>query len=110
MGADSFLGYPISAGCLPFQLDRQRDGRRRPLGGKDAGQRDRTRANGEGDEPNLEGLKKKYPWWLAGHKKEESATSPKKADLDDTVTLFESSKEEDDITKGSVPDKDDRDC
>jgi hypothetical protein len=43
----------------------------------------------EADEPNLVGLKKKYPWWLAEHKDKEPATSPKKADLDDTVTLFE---------------------
>ncbi len=43
----------------------------------------------EMDEPNLEGLKKKYSWWLTGHQDKKSATSPEKADLDDTVTLFE---------------------
>jgi hypothetical protein len=41
------------------------------------------------EEPNLEGLKKKYPWWLVGHQEEKSASSPEKADLDDTVTLCE---------------------
>jgi hypothetical protein len=45
----------------------------------------------EADEPNLEGLRKKYPWWLAGYEDKELAKSPEKADLDfdDTVTLFE---------------------
>jgi hypothetical protein len=43
----------------------------------------------EVDEPNLEGLRKKYPWWLTGHQNEKSATSPEKAGLDDTVTLLE---------------------
>jgi hypothetical protein len=43
----------------------------------------------EVDEPSLEGLRKKYLWWLMGHQNEKSATSPEKADLDDTVTLFE---------------------
>jgi hypothetical protein len=43
----------------------------------------------EPDEPNLEGLKKKYPWWLGEHEGKESATSPEKAKLGDTVTLFE---------------------
>jgi hypothetical protein len=38
---------------------------------------------------NLEGLKKKYPWWLLGHHEERAVTSPEKADLDDAVTLFE---------------------
>jgi hypothetical protein len=42
----------------------------------------------EADEPNLEGLKKKYPWWLTGHQDEKPAMTPEKADLDDTVTLF----------------------
>jgi hypothetical protein len=64
---------------------------------------------GEGvvEEPNLEGLKNKYPWWLLGHQEEKSVTSPEKANLDDTTSLFEgrTSIEEDDITKGSVPDK-----
>ncbi len=43
------------------------------------------------DEPNLEGLKKKYPWRLLGHQEERSATSPMKANLDDTASLFEGS-------------------
>jgi hypothetical protein len=43
----------------------------------------------EADEPNLEGLKKKYPWWLAGHEDKEPATSPQKADLGGKVMLFE---------------------
>ncbi len=43
----------------------------------------------EMDKPNLEGLKKKYLWWLTGHQDETSATSPEKVDFDDTVTLFE---------------------
>ncbi len=43
----------------------------------------------EAEEPNLERLKKKYPWWLAGHKGKELATSLEKANLDDTATLFE---------------------
>jgi hypothetical protein len=29
----------------------------------------------EADEPNLEGLKKKYPWWLTGHQDEKPAIS-----------------------------------
>jgi hypothetical protein len=33
----------------------------------------------EMDEPNLEGLKKKYSWWLTGHQDKKSATSPEKA-------------------------------
>jgi hypothetical protein len=37
---------------------------------------------------NLEGLKKKYSWWLAAHEDKKPTTSPEKADLDDTVTLF----------------------
>jgi hypothetical protein len=52
---------------------------------KEAG---RDQEKGEVEEPNLEGLKKKYPWWLLSHQKEKSATSPEKADLDDTATLF----------------------
>jgi hypothetical protein len=40
------------------------------------------------EEPNLEGLKRKYPWWLLGHQEERSATSPEKAGLDFSVTLF----------------------
>jgi hypothetical protein len=43
----------------------------------------------EADEPNLEGLQKKYLWWLAGHEDKEPATFPEKADLDDAVMLFE---------------------
>ncbi len=43
----------------------------------------------EVDKPNLEGFKKKYPWWITGHQDEKSAMSPEKADLDDTVTLFQ---------------------
>ncbi len=43
----------------------------------------------EAEKPNLEGLKKKYPWWLARFEDKELATSPEKADLDDTATLFE---------------------
>ncbi len=43
----------------------------------------------ETDEPNLEGLKKKYLWWLGEHEGKESATSTEKADLRDTVTLIE---------------------
>jgi hypothetical protein len=39
--------------------------------------------------PNLEGLKKKYPLWVGEHEGKEPATSPKKAELGDTVTLFE---------------------
>jgi hypothetical protein len=41
------------------------------------------------EEPNLEGLKKKYPWWLLGHQEERSATSSKKANVDETASLFE---------------------
>jgi hypothetical protein len=43
----------------------------------------------EPEEPNLEGFKKKYPCWLLGHQEERAATSPGKADLDDTASLFE---------------------
>jgi hypothetical protein len=41
------------------------------------------------DKTNLERLKKKYPWWLSSHQEEGPVTSSKKADLDDTVSLFE---------------------
>ncbi len=43
----------------------------------------------EAEKPNLEGLKKRYPWCLAGRKDKELATFPEKADLDGTATLFE---------------------
>ncbi len=43
----------------------------------------------EVDEPNLDGLKKKYLLWLMGHQEEKSVMSPENADLDDTATLFE---------------------
>ncbi len=43
----------------------------------------------EMDKPNLEGLKKKCPCWLTGHQGEKLASSPEKADLDNTATFFE---------------------
>ncbi len=41
----------------------------------------RNQEKEEVEELNLEGLKKKYPWWLLGHQEERSATSPEKTDL-----------------------------
>jgi hypothetical protein len=51
------------------------------------GGREPQREEAEG--PNLDGLKKKYAWWLARHEDKELATSPEKVNLDDTITLFE---------------------
>ncbi len=41
------------------------------------------------DEHNMEDLRKKCPWWLSKCNGKEPATSPEKAKLGDTVTLFE---------------------
>jgi hypothetical protein len=38
------------------------------------------------DKPNLEGLKKKYPWGLSSHKEEGPVTSSEKAGLNDTTS------------------------
>jgi hypothetical protein len=43
----------------------------------------------ETEEHNLEGLQKKYPWWLSQHDSKESATPPKRAEARDTGMLFE---------------------
>ncbi len=48
-----------------------------------------TRRRSHFEEPNLEGLKKRYPWWLLGHQEERLATSPEKANLNDTASQFE---------------------
>jgi hypothetical protein len=53
---------------------------------KEAG-RDRTKEAME--EPTLDGIKKKYPWWLSSHQEEEPATTSEKAGMYDTASLFE---------------------
>ncbi len=79
----------ISAGSLPLQLDRQSDGGRRPEGRKDVRWRGRTRAGeGGGGWAQSGRAQEEVPWWLKGHQDEKLATSPEKADLDDTVTKF----------------------
>jgi hypothetical protein len=40
------------------------------------------------EEPTLDGLKKKYLWWLSTHQEEGPVTSSEKAGMDDTVSLF----------------------
>ncbi len=48
---------------------------------------DRTKKAAE--EPILDGLQKKYPWWLSAHQVEGPATSSEKAGMDDAVLMFE---------------------
>jgi hypothetical protein len=49
--------------------------------------RDRTKEAME--ELTLDGLKRKYPWWLSTHQEEGPVASSEKAGMDDTVSLFE---------------------
>jgi hypothetical protein len=49
----------------------------------------RNQEKEEVEEFNLEGLKKKYPWWLLIHQEERSATLPRENGFDDTITLLE---------------------
>jgi hypothetical protein len=90
VGVDSFLGHAIPAGCLPLQLDRQRDGGCCPQSGVMLDNKAaRTPEGEETEEQNLEDLRRKYLWWLNGRGGKKAAAPARKADTEDTVILFE---------------------
>ncbi len=86
----AFCGTLFQLAVSPFNwVDKVMEGVGRKVGRMLDEEAGREPEKEEVDEPNLEGPRKKYPWWLTGHQGEKSATSPEMADLDDTATLFE---------------------
>ncbi len=88
VGFDSFLGILFQLAVYPFNwIDNVMEDVVRQVGKMLDNEAGREPDGEETDEPNMDGLKKKYPWWLAERKGKELATSLEKADLEDTVTL-----------------------
>ncbi len=110
----AFWGTLFQLAVSPFNwIDKVMEGVGQKVGrmlGEEAG---RDQDKEEVDEPNLEGLRKKYLWWLMGHQEDKSATSPEKRT--GRHRYFVRGQEYprlggDNINKGSVQDKEDCDC